>query len=98
MALRGYLLARLDAGLDREAVAELVHCLLEWEAVTFAEPLVGAYDLLVKVEAAGPLESTADRLSAMAGVCEVMALKVDPIPARERMWRDLADIPLSRQS
>jgi hypothetical protein len=97
MALRGYLLARLDAGLDREAVAELVRALTAWDEVTFAEPVVGAYDLMVKAETAGPLEAVADRLAATEGVCEVLALKVDPIPARERMWRDLADIPLSRQ-
>jgi hypothetical protein len=98
MALRGYLLARLASDLDRDGVIRLVRHLEKLDEVTFAEPLIGAYDLMVRVESATPLEEMADRLADTPGVCEVCALKVNPIPARDRMWHNLEAIPLSRES
>ena len=53
---------------------------------------------MVRVESATPLEEMADRLADTPGVCEVCALKVNPIPARDRMWHNLEAIPLSRES
>ncbi|MHB0876536.1 MAG: hypothetical protein ACYC5O_10900 [Anaerolineae bacterium] len=97
MASRSYLLVRLDGSLDRDGVVRLVRQLEELDEVNFSEPVVGAFDLVVTAESSDPVESLVQKVESMPGVCEVVCLRATAIPWRERMWRNLTQIPLTRQ-
>jgi hypothetical protein len=93
MAVRAYLLAGFEAGLDRDGQVAAVRALEALPEVTFVEPVVGAYDLLAAVEAEAPVEDLLPRVQGIPGVRAVQALKARPLSARERMWRNLKSIP-----
>lgn len=95
MALRAYVLARLEDGLDHDAVVKVVQELEKREEVICAEPVIGPYDLVITVESVMPIEQLVDNLAQVTGIYQLSALKVNPIPVRERMWRNLSGIPLS---
>ena len=98
MAFRAYLLASLDPSCDGDARVRLVSELEAMDVVSFAEPVVGAYDLVITAETNGPVEQLVGRVTQLPGIVRVVALKANPIPARQRMWKNLTGIPLSRPS
>ncbi|HOX46095.1 MAG TPA: hypothetical protein PK668_21005 [Myxococcota bacterium] len=93
MALRAFLLAGFEGGLDRDAQVAALRALETLPEVTFVEPVVGAFDLLAAVESESPVEELLPRVRQIPGVRAVQALKVQPLPARDRMWRNLKSIP-----
>ena len=97
MASRSYLLVRLDGSLERDGVVGLVRRLEELDEVSFAEPVVGAFDLIVTAESSDPVEGLVKQVDVLPGVSEVVCLRAVAIPWRERMWRNLTHIPLQRQ-
>ena len=96
MPLRSYLLLRLDSSLDRDGVVRVVRELEEIPQVSFAEPVVGAYDLVVSAEGGESPQQLVGKVAIVEGVRAVELLRVNPIPARERMWRNLSQLPLVR--
>jgi hypothetical protein len=95
MALRAYLLAQLEDDLDHDGIVKVVRDLEEIDEVTFAEPVIGLYDLVITAESNAPIEQLVEKLEQVAGIRQLSALKAIPIPARERMWKNLSGIPLS---
>ncbi len=93
MAFRSFMLARLRANVDREGIVSVVRELEAMPEVTFAEPVVGAYDLVATVETDDPIEEVVKRIKTIDHVEDVTPLKVNPIPARERMWKNFDKIP-----
>ncbi len=98
MAVRAYLLLGLDAGCDKEDQVRLAAELESLPEVVFAETVTGPYDLLVTTESSAPVEQLVSQVQALAGVRQVAVLKANPIPRRERMWHNLAGIPLNAQA
>ena len=98
MALRSYLLLRLDASLDRDGIVRTVRELEQMPQVSFAEPVVGAFDVVVTAEGKESPEELATQIGGIDGVCAVEVLHANAIPARERMWRNLNQLPLQRQA
>ncbi|MBN2496874.1 MAG: hypothetical protein JXR96_19950 [Deltaproteobacteria bacterium] len=93
MAHRAYVLANLDQGTERDGVVQVIRMMEQIDEVSFAEPVLGAFDLVVLVESDSSVEQVVDKLSAIDKVRELTSLKVDFLPARERMWRNMSGIP-----
>ncbi len=93
MAVRAYLLAGFEPGLGGDGQVAAVRALEALPEVSFAEPVVGAFDLVVSVECEGPVEELLPKVTAIAGLRGVQALKARPLAARERMWRNLQGLP-----
>jgi ABC-type iron transport system FetAB ATPase subunit len=93
MAARCYLLASLGDAADREALIAVIRELEAMPEVLFAEPVVGAFDLVATLETREAVEDVVRRIQTIAGIESVTPLKVNPIPVRERMWKNLDKIP-----
>ena len=93
MAFRSYMLVGQSAGVEREEIVSLVQELEAMEEVIFAESVVGAFDLVAVVETDDPVEEVVKRIKTIPHVEDVIPLKVNPIPARERMWKNFDKIP-----
>jgi hypothetical protein len=93
MAFRSYVLAGLQPGTDRDGIAQTVAALEGMDEVTYAEPVVGPYDLLVAVESDSPIEEIVARMKKVKALCTLVPLKVNPVPSRERMHRNIQGIP-----
>jgi hypothetical protein len=98
VALRAYLLLSLEPGCQREEIVRIADKIEAFPDVLFVEAVTGAYDLLVTAESVNPVEQLVNEVRELAGVRDVLPLKARPILRRERMWRNLSDIPLSRGS
>ena len=96
MASRSYLLAKVQEGTDREGIVRIIRELEGLEEVTFAEHVVGPFDLVLTTETAGTLEDLLSRIKKVERVAAVTPLKVDPVLPRERMWKNLQSIPLKK--
>ncbi len=93
MALRSYLLIKLKENTTHEGIVKAVEELEQLDEVTYAEPVVGAWDLLAALETPGAPEDLAARLGKTPAFKETALLKVNPIPSRRRMWRNFKGIP-----
>ncbi len=94
MAYRSYMLIALQTELVREDKVAVVRALEAMPEVLFAEPVVGAFDVVATLETEGAVEDAVRRIQALERVAAVQPLKVDPIPVRERMWRNFDRIPV----
>ena len=90
------MLAGLEPGTERAALAQAIEELEAMPEVTFADPVVGSYDLLVGLESTTPVEELVDRIQKVKGLCNLVALKVNPIPSRARMHKNIDGIPQKR--
>lgn len=95
MAFRAYVLAGFDRELDRNGVARVIDELRALDSVTFVDPVVGPYELVIGVETEAPLENVVQELKQVKELCRVTSLKVEPISGRSRMRKNLENIPLS---
>ena len=93
MAFRSYMLTNLKTGLEREGVVAVVRELEGMPEVIFAEPTVGAFDLVATVETNEALDELARRIQTIDHVEKVTPLKVEALPMRERMWKNFDKIP-----
>jgi hypothetical protein len=98
MAFRSYLLVHTDKGLERDRLAGLVGELEKMREITFAEPVMGEYDLVLSVECEEAIEDVIRHLKKVSGICSIVPLKVTPIPSRARMQRNLKSIPEGKGS
>lgn len=96
MAQRSYVLAKLESPADRPALEELLARLEELDEVAFAEPVVGAYDLLITLDTAKSLEAVLKNLATFKPLCDLVGLKANPLPGRARLQRNLNQIPVTR--
>jgi hypothetical protein len=94
MGFRSYVLAGLAAGVEGETLASLVCELESMNEVCFVEPVVGAFDLVILVESDSVIEETIRAVLAKDGIAAVSALKVNPIPARIRMKKNMGRLPV----
>ena len=95
MAHRSYVLANLTPASSRESIVRTVAELEAIGDVLFAEPVIGAFDLLVTLESDRPIEDILQDIQTIESIMDVTGLKTDPIPSRERMWNNLDRIPVS---
>lgn len=95
MAFRSYMLTKLHGGLEREKVVSAVRSIEALPEVVFCEPVIGAYDLIATVETDLPIEETVRRIQGLEQVEDIVALKVNPLPARDRMWKNFKSIPIT---
>jgi len=93
MAFRSYMLASVAGGQDRDRLVSVIGELEAMPEVTFAEPVVGAFDLVAVVETAEPIEELVRRMQTIDHLEKVVPLKVNPLPIRERMWKNFDKIP-----
>ena len=93
MAHRSYMLTGLEEGTDREGLIRVLRELEALDEVCFVEAVVGPYDLLVMAESEAPPEDLAAQLRRVDKIREVVALKVSPVGLRERMWKNLQQLP-----
>jgi DUF1009 family protein len=96
MAFRSYVLAGLETGAEREDVAQAIAALEAMPEVTFADPVVGSYGLVVGLESSSPVEELVERIQKIKGLCNLVSLKVNPVPCRARMHKNLEGIPQKR--
>ncbi len=94
MAQRSYVLAGIEGSPDRADLARLIEQLLAIDDVAFAEPLVGQFDMLITLDTQKPLEAVVKRLAEVKPLCNLVPLKTNPVPPRERMHRNIEKIPL----
>ncbi len=95
MAFRSYMLTRLQDGLEREQVLSAIRAIEAMDMVVFCEPVVGAFDVVTTVETGRPMEEIVRLMEGLEQVREVVALKVNPLPARDRMWKNFKSIPIT---
>ena len=93
MAFRAYMLTGLSEGTEREELITVLKAFEAMDEVSFVEAVVGPYDLLVSVQSAPPGADVAARLRKVEKVEEVVTLKVSPVPVRERMWKNIKELP-----
>jgi len=93
MAFRSYMLASVAGSQDRDRLVAVIRELEAMPEVTFAEPVIGAYDLVAVVESDEPVEDLVRRIQTVDHVEKVVPLKVNPVPVRERMWKNFDKIP-----
>ncbi len=95
MASRSYMLTKLQAGVDREQVVSAVQSIEAIAEVVFCEPVVGAFDVVATVETERPVEEITRIIQGLEQVENVVALKVNHLPARDRMWNNFKAIPIT---
>ena len=76
MALRAYLLVKMDESLDRGSSEKALRQVEAMPEVDFADPVVGGYDLVLMVETAESVSSVADQVSKFPWVKQVDMLKI----------------------
>ncbi len=94
MGTRAHVLVKVVESLDREGIIQLVQGIEELDEVMFVEPVTGAFDLIVSVEARSSVEEVVEKIKPLAGIATVEALKVNPIFPRERMRKNISKLPL----
>jgi hypothetical protein len=76
MGLRAYLLVKIADDVDRDAAAKALRQVESLPEVDFADPVVGACDLVVMVETADSVGALADQIGKFPWVKSVETLKI----------------------
>ncbi|NLM51676.1 MAG: Lrp/AsnC family transcriptional regulator [Firmicutes bacterium] len=83
MGLRAYLLVAVTDDCKDEFFQDLMAEIKNFAEVDFADPVVGAADLVIMVEA-NNLEAVAEKIAALKGVDKVEILRVTSVLERHR--------------
>ena len=76
MGLRAYLLVQMADNLDQDAAEKALRQVEAMPEVDFADPVVGAYDLVLMVETADSVAGLADQVGKLSWVKSVETLKI----------------------
>lgn len=93
MGIRAHILVKVTEDVDREGIIRLIGDLKELSEVTFAESVVGKFDIIVNVECKSSIEEIVEKIKSLSGIAEIETLKVNPVLPRGRMKKNIAKIP-----